>query len=149
MPETLGLTIDKFTFQVPTDRYYTDEGVWVKREGDLARIGVSDYLQQSGGDIAFAVVKPVGTTVRQWEEVASVETIKVNLALGSPVSGVVAEVNPALEATPEMINADSYGDGWLAVLTPSQWEGDRMRLLDAAAYFAFMKAQAEEQGRRP
>ncbi|MFN8496921.1 MAG: glycine cleavage system protein H [Anaerolineae bacterium] len=149
MAETLSLTVDKFTFQVPTDRDYTDEGVWALLEGDGVRIGVTDYLQQSGGDIAFAEVKPVGTAVRQWQEVASIETIKVNLALGAPAAGVVAQVNPALADTPEIINADPYGAGWLAVLTPAQWAADRARLLDSAAYFAHMKAQAEQQRRTP
>jgi glycine cleavage system H protein len=162
MPEFLETTVDKFTFKVATDRFYTREGVWVSplpvgepRErgashgpGVRARIGLSDFLQQRSGDIAFAEVKPVGTVLTIGDEVASIETIKVNVALSAPVTGTVIEINPAMETTPEAINQDPYGAGWLAVITASDWEADQAQLLDPPAYFAVMKAEAEEEAKK-
>ncbi len=145
MAEFLEVTVDKFTFKVATDRCYTREGVWALAEGNRVRIGLSDFLQQRSGDIAFAEVKPVGTTLATGEEVASIETIKVNVALSSPVSGNVIEVNPEMDTAPEAINQDPYGAGWLAVMAASNWAADRLQLLDAAAYFEVVKREAEEE----
>lgn len=145
MPEYLEMTVDKFTFKVATDRFYTREGLWALPEADRVRVGLSDFLQQRSGDIAFAEVKPIGTELSIGDEVASIETIKVNVVLSSPVNGTVIDVNPAMDTAPEAINQDPYGAGWLAVILPTDWESDRSRLLDAAAYFEVVKAEAEEE----
>lgn len=145
MPEFLEVTVDKFTFKVATDRFYTREGVWALPEADRVRVGLSDFLQQRSGDIAFAEIKSIGTTLTAGDEVASIETIKVNVALSSPVSGQVVEVNPEMDTAPEAINQDPYGAGWLAVIAATDWDIDRSRLLDAAAYFEMVKREAEEE----
>ena len=151
MPYYLEVTVAKFTFKVATDRFYTREGVWAsplpegEGTGVRVRVGLSDFLQQRSGDIAFAEIKPVGTAVAAGDEVASIETIKVNVALSSPVSGSVIEVNPAMDTAPEAINQDPYGAGWLAVMAASDWDADRLQLLDAAAYFEVVKREAEEE----
>jgi glycine cleavage system H protein len=144
--EFLELTVDKFTFRFATDRYYHPDGIWALPEEDnRVRIGLSDFAQQSNGDVAFAEVKPVGTTVAFGEEVASIETIKANVFVPTPVSGTVVEVNQALEVRPELINEDPYGEGWLAVIAASDWEADRARLLDAQAYLERVREIAEEE----
>jgi glycine cleavage system H protein len=146
MPEEiLELTVDKFTFRVPKDLYYTDVGVWVRLEGEVARLGLSDFAQQRSGDMAFAEVKPVGTALEPGDEFAAIETIKVDIALSSPVSGTLVEVNPALQDAPEKINQDPYGAGWLARVELAAWEADKAQLLDADAYYALIKKQAEEE----
>jgi len=149
MSDYLEVTVDKFTFKIATDRFYTREGVWALPEADRVRVGLSDFLQQRSGDIAFAEIKPIGTTLVAEDEVASIETIKVNVALSSPLSGKVLEVNPAMDTAPEAINQDPYGAGWLAVIAASDWETDRSRLLDAAAYFEVVKREAEEETKKP
>jgi glycine cleavage system H protein len=101
MPDFLETTVDKFIFRVATDRHYSTEGVWAKADGNRVRIGVSDFLQQRSGDVAFAAVKPRGTKLTVGDEIATIETIKVNISLPSPVNGSVIEVNPAMEMTPE------------------------------------------------
>ena len=141
----LELTVDKFTFRVPQGLYYNDAGVWVKQEGSAARLGLSDFAQQRSGDMAFAEVKPVETLLKPGDEFASVETIKVNVILPSPVTGAIAEVNRALEDAPELINQDPYGKGWLVVVQLTDWESDRAKLLNADAYYALIKRQAEEE----
>lgn len=145
MAEFLEVTVDKFTFKVAADRFYTHEGLWVLPEADRVRIGLSDFLQQRSGDIAFAEIQPIDTVLAIGDEVASIETIKVNVALSSPISGQVIEVNPAMDTTPEAINQDPYGAGWLAVIAASDWEADRSQLLDPQAYFDVMKAEAEAE----
>jgi len=149
MPQYLEVTVDKFTFKVATDRFYTREGVWALVESNRVRIGLSDFLQQRSGDIAFAEVKPVGTVVAVGDEAAAIETIKVNVILGSPINGHVIEVNPALDTAPEAVNQDPYGAGWLAVIAASDWETDRSRLLDVTAYFEVVKREAEEETKKP
>ena len=143
--QMLELTIDKFTFRVPKGLYYSDTGVWVKQEGSVARLGLSDFSQQRSGDMAFAEVKPVETLLKPGDEFASVETIKVNVILPSPVTGAIAEINRALEDAPELINQDPYGKGWLAMVKLTDWEADKAKLLDADAYYALVKEQAEEE----
>ncbi len=148
MTEFLETTVDKFIFKVATDRYYSGEGLWAQAEGNHIRIGLSDFLQQRSGDVAFAEVKQPGTNLASGDEVATIETIKVNISLTSPVMGKVAEVNSAMTDTPEVINQDPYGKGWLAIIEATSWETDRAALLNAQAYFRLMKGQAEEEAKK-
>jgi glycine cleavage system H protein len=145
MKDVLEHALGKFTFQVPTDRFYSSEGLWVEPEGDRVRVGLSDFVQQRNGDVAFAEVKPTGTSLAFGDEVAVIETIKVDIYFTSPVTGQVVEVNPAMETAPELINQDPYGEGWLAVIEAEDWETDREHLLAPQAYFELMKQEAEEE----
>ena len=146
--EMLELTMDKFTFRVPKGLYFNETGVWVRLEGRLARLGLSDFYQQRSGDVAFAEIKPVGTVLKPGDEFASVETIKVNISLPSPVAGTIVEVNTELPDAPELINQDPYGKGWLVVVQLAEWASDRAKLLNADAYYALIKRQAEEEVKR-
>lgn len=143
--EMLKVTVDKFTFLVPTDRFYSDAGVWVKLEGSRARLGLSDYIQQSSGDIAFAKVKPVGTKVERGDDFADIETVKVDVSVATPAKGTIVEINPKLAGASELVNQDPYEAGWLAVIELADWEADRARLLDPNAYLALVKDQAEAE----
>lgn len=149
MPEYLQTTIDKFTFRVAKDRFYTADGVWLlpvqSPSAQRVRVGVSDFFQQHNGDVAFVNVKGTGTSFNHGDELAEVETMKVNVSLPSPVGGTIVEVNPALELTPETVNKDPYGGGWLAEIEVHDWESERPKLFDAPAYLAVMQAQAEEE----
>lgn len=145
MSEFLETTVDKFTFKVPTDRRYTTEGLWVLLEGGRARVGLTDFMQQRSGDVAFAEVKSPGMALKAGDELGTIETIKVDIVLPSPVSGRLVEANPALADTPEVINQDPYGAGWLAVVELSDWAADQAHLLSPEAYFEQMKRQAEEE----
>jgi glycine cleavage system H protein len=145
MPETLELMIDKFIFRIATDRVYSRNGLWIKKEDRDVRLGISDYLQQRSGDIAFVEAKPVGTQVKVGDEIAVVETIKVNISLTSPASGIVIEINPRLETEPEAINQDPYDSGWFMVIKTEDWVIDSITLIDAQTYFEVIKAEAEEE----
>jgi len=148
MTEYLETRVDKFNFKVATDRLYNAEGIWAKEEGGLVRIGVSDFVQQRSGDVAFAEVKPVGSEVASGDEAAVIETIKVNISLGSPLTGKVVEINPAMSTSPEAINQDPFGTGWLAVIEATDWNKDQSRLLTPTAYFDKMKWDAEQEARK-
>jgi len=152
MPEYLETTVDKFTFRVAKDRVYTAKGVWVfwmqPEAPNRVRIGLTDYLQQRSGDVAFASVQPVGSKVIAGEKLADVETIKAMVELLSPVSGTVVEVNPALDTTPELINQDPYDKGWLAVIETASWDTERATLLGPEAYFKVMEAEAKEEAKK-
>jgi glycine cleavage system H protein len=148
MTEYLETTVDKFIFRVAQDRLYSTAGVWVALAGERVRIGLSDFVQQRSGDIAFVDVQPVGTALKAEEEVATIETIKVDVSLPSPVAGKVAAINPALDTGPESINQDPYGEGWLCEIEPADWDSDRKRLLDATGYFARMKQEAEDEAKK-
>ena len=149
MPELLETIVDKFIFKVATDRLYTNDHLWVKLEGGLARIGLSDYLQQISGDVAFVDVEPAGSALAAGDDLASVETIKVNLVLPTPIGGVVKETNALLEDAPEFVNQDPYGDGWLALVEATNLQADQANLLDHQTYYGKMKAEAEEEARKP
>jgi glycine cleavage system H protein len=144
----LETTVDKFTFKVATDRWYTAEGLWALLEGGRARIGLSDFMQQRSGDVAFAEVQPPGTALNAGDEIGTIETIKVDVVLSSPVSGTVIEVNPALADAPEVVNQDPYGAGWLAVVELTDWAADQANLLTPDAYFDLMKREAEEETKK-
>lgn len=145
MPEYLETKVAKFTFKVAVDRFYTPDGVWALAHGHVVRIGLSDFLQQRSGDIAFADVQPEGTVLAVGDEVAAIETIKVNINLTSPTAGRISHINPIMETAPETINQDPYGEGWLCEIESADWEADQKNLLEPAAYFAQMKQAAERE----
>jgi len=140
--EFLETTVDKFTFRVKRNCWYSADGVWVQLEGDRARLGLTDYLQQSSGDMAFVEVRPSGTQLKAGDELASVETMKVQMEVASPLSGTVIELNERLEANPELVNEDPYGEGWLAVIEPSAWETERASLMSDEQYLDLVRGEA-------
>jgi glycine cleavage system H protein len=141
----LEVTVDKFKFRVPETLLFSDAGIWVALEGSRARLGLSDFAQQVNGDIAFANVEPAGTTLQAGEEFGNIETVKVNLGLPTPLTGKIAEINPLLEGSPEVINQDPYGKGWMVILELSDPEIKKQGLLDPGEYLELVKRQAEAE----
>jgi glycine cleavage system H protein len=141
----LELAVDKFLFRFPADLFYSEAGIWARFEGQRARIGLSDFTQQRNGDVAFAEPMEVGTRVGRGDEIAVVETIKVNLSIPTPVGGKIVEVNRDLLGSPELVNQDPYGKGWLAVLEVEDEGAARKALMTSADYFALAKTQAEAE----
>ncbi len=141
----LEVTVDKFKFRVPETLLYSDAGIWVAVEGSRARLGLSDFAQQVNGDIAFANVEPPGAVLQAGDEFGSIETVKVNVGLPSPAAGKIVEANPLLQDSPEVINQDPYGKGWMLVLELSDWEMNKQGLMDAPHYLELVKQQAEAE----
>jgi glycine cleavage system H protein len=146
--EYLEAQVDKFVFKVKRGCYYTKEGIWVQVENGVGRVGVSDFLQQKSGDVAFVNLLELSTTLKQGKEMGSIETIKADVTINSPVSGVIRETNRELEVKPELINEDPYGEGWLVLVEMSGFESDRKSLLTAEEYLTVMKSQAEEEAKK-
>ena len=114
---------------------YTSEHEWIRVEGEEAFVGITDYAQSELGEIVFVDVPTLGETVAQGEVFGSVEAVKTVSDLNMPATGEVLEVNEALEAHPELVNEDPYGEGWMVRIRlsdPSELDS----LMDAAAYEA-------------
>lgn len=126
---------------VPADRKYAKTHEWVKIEGDLAVVGISNHAQDSLGDITFVDLPKTGAQVRGGSECAVIESVKAAGDLYSPVSGTIAEINESLETAPEKINSDPYGEGWIIKIKDFN-TADLDNLLDAAAYENFLESEA-------
>jgi glycine cleavage system H protein len=119
----------------PEDLRYTSDHEWVRTEGDLVRVGVTDYAQEALGDIVFVTLPEVGAQVTAGDTCGEVESTKSVSDLFAPVSGTVAERNEALDGAPELVNSDPYGDGWMMTIRPDD-AGAVDSLLDATTYAA-------------
>ncbi len=118
----------------PEDLRYTAEHEWVRTgDGGILRVGVTDYAQDALGDVVYVTLPDVGATVTQGESCGEVESTKSVSDLFAPVSGEVTARNESLDATPELVNSDPYGDGWLFEVRPADGS-DAGGLLDVAAY---------------
>lgn len=146
-PPTDLLTVvhDKFEFRIPAADYlFNENDCWVRVSGETARVGISDYMQQRLTDIGFFVPAEVGAQIEQFGELGNVESAKAVFELISPVSGTIVAVNQSMVESPELINQDPYGAGWLVELRLDSLEADRELLLDGAAYSETVKRKAAE-----
>jgi glycine cleavage system H protein len=144
-PDIIKVTVDKFIFSFPSNLRYSEAGLWIKQEKGLARLGLSDFAQQRNGDLAFANLPAPGSLLDIGDEIASIETVKVSLSLPSPLKGKIIETNSALDESPELINQDPYGSGWMLVLEAEGLEQEMRKLLDANAYATIAKQQADAE----
>lgn len=123
-----------FMSNIPADLRYAKSHEWVKLESDgTATIGITDYAQNSLGDITYVQVPKVGATLKSGETFGVVESVKAASDLYAPIGGTVVAVNTALESAPETVNRSPYADGWMVKLKPSD-AGAADSLLDADAY---------------
>ena len=118
---------------IPADLKYTKEHEWIRIEGNVATIGVTDYAQAELTDITFFELPEIGREVKQMEEIGVIETSKAVAEIFSPISGKVIEVNSALDDAPETLNSDCYGDGWLVKIEISD-EVEVEQLMSADDY---------------
>lgn len=119
----------------PIDIRYTSEHEWIRVEGDEAFVGITDYAQSELGEIVFVDVPTLGETIGQGEVFGSIEAVKTVSDLNMPVTGEVLEVNGALDAQPELVNNDPYGDGWIIRISVKD-AAELDNLMDAKAYQA-------------
>jgi glycine cleavage system H protein len=137
---------DKFMFRIPVvDYLFNENDCWVCVSDGLARVGISDYMQQRLTDISFFVPIEAGASVEQFGELGNAESAKAVFEIISPVSGVLAAVNDAVVANPALINEDPYGAGWLMEIKLSNFQQDQELLLDGAAYAKTVKRKAAEE----
>jgi glycine cleavage system H protein len=118
---------------VPADLKYTKDHEWIKIEGDIATIGITDFAQSELGDIVYVEIETEGEALDAEEVFGSIEAVKTVSDLFMPIGGEVAEINEEIESNPEVINSDPYGKGWLIKLKISDMS-DLDNLLSAEAY---------------
>lgn len=118
-------------------RYFTKEHEWIQVDGDTATVGITDFAQESLGDITFVELPDAGRAVTAGEAVAVVESVKAASDVYAPLAGTIAEGNAALDAEPELVNTAAETGGWLFKLTLSD-AGELSSLLDEAAYKAYI-----------
>ena len=121
--------------KTPEDLHYTKDHEWVREEGDALRVGVTDYAQDALGDIVFVTLPEAGSQVSAGEACGEIESTKSVSDVYAPVGGTVVERNEALDASPELVNSDPYGDGWMMVIRPDAPDATS-GLLDAKGYEA-------------
>lgn len=122
---------------IPAELRYTKEHEWIRVEGEVAYVGITDYAQSELGEIVFVDINTEGETVNQDDVFGSVEAVKTVSDLNMPVTGEVLEVNETINDQPELVNNDPYGDGWMikiSVADPAELD----KLLDADAYQALI-----------
>lgn len=124
---------------IPENLKYTNEHEWIRVEGDVAYVGITDYAQSELGEIVFVEIETEGENIAAGNTFGSVEAVKTVSDLFMPVSGEVLEVNPALEAQPELVNSDPYGEGWMIKVAVAD-AAELDNLLDAAAYAVLIGA---------
>ncbi|MBC7689052.1 MAG: glycine cleavage system protein GcvH [Aquabacterium sp.] len=117
----------------PANLYYTKDHEWISIEGNVATIGITDFAQGELGDIVYVDISTKGKALAAEEVFGTVEAVKTVSDLFLPLAGTITEINPALEAQPELINTDPYGDGWMIKMTVNN-EGDVSKLMSAEAY---------------
>ncbi|MBE6321022.1 MAG: glycine cleavage system protein GcvH [Paludibacteraceae bacterium] len=122
---------------IPAELRYTKEHEWIRVEGDVAYVGITDYAQSELGEIVFVDINTEGETVNQNEVFGSVEAVKTVSDLNMPVTGEVLEVNETINDQPELVNNDPYGEGWMIKIQVAD-HAELDTLLDAAAYQALI-----------
>jgi glycine cleavage system H protein len=127
----------------PTDFRYTKEHEWVKLDGGVATVGITDYAQHELGDVVYVELPKPGTKVETGQAFGTVESVKSVSEVYSPVSGEVIEANTALADSPERINQDPHGAAWLVRIRAAN-DAEAAALMDAAAYEAYIEEKKKE-----
>lgn len=125
---------------LPKDLKYTEEHEWVKIDGDLVRVGITDYAQKELGDVVFVDLPSVGDKIIAKAPIATIESVKAVSEIYAPISGEVMEINDSLEHSPEFINQDPYGKGWVFIIEPDDPK-EMDNLLTSAAYSSIIGAK--------
>jgi glycine cleavage system H protein len=127
----------------PQDLRYHQEHEWIRVDGTLATLGISNFAQDALGDIVFIEMPKVGTMVAAGQQIGDIESTKTTSSLYSPVSGKVIRVNPDLNDHPELVNTDPYGKGWMVTIELAE-PGQVERLMTAGQYQTFLASQKKK-----
>jgi len=132
----------------PADLKYTKDHEWMRVSGDVAEVGITDYAQEQLGDVVYVDLPAAGATVTQFEKMGEIESVKAVSDLYAPIGGEVVSTNGAVSDTPELVNSDAHGDGWLLEVRLA--DGAQIdALMTAAEYDAFIAAEANDEAIGP
>ncbi len=123
---------------IPEELRYTAEHEWLRQDGELAVIGITDHAQGELGDVVYLELPEAGSAIVQGESFGVIESVKAASDLYAPISGEVTAVNGDLEAAPQRVNESPYDGGWLIKVRPSRFADEQAALLDATAYGALL-----------
>jgi len=126
-------------YEIPDKLYYSKEHEWVKLEGREALVGITDYAQKQLHEIVYAEVQKAGAEIEQFQTIGTVESVKSVSDIFAPVSGKITQVNEELAESPELLNQDPYGKGWLARINLRDFEKDLRTLMTAQQYADYIK----------
>jgi glycine cleavage system H protein len=133
-------------YNIPDELLYTKDHEYAQIEDeDLVKIGITDYAQKSLRDIVYVELPKKGSEVTQGSEFGSIESVKAVSELYAPLSGVIEEVNSELENSPERVNEDPYGEGWIIKIKASSIDADKAKLLNSKAYAKIVKEAGEKK----
>jgi len=132
-------------YEVPEGLYYSKDWMWIKIENGKARIGITDYAQKQMREIVFAELPSVGAQVRRGEPFGTLESVKSVSDLISPLTGKVVEVNDRASSSPEIINEDPYGEGWLILIEPEKLEDELKTLMTFEQAVEWYRSVARER----
>jgi glycine cleavage system H protein len=136
---------EKYIYRIPKEGFYFNENdCWVFVTGNVARVGVTDFVQQSMSDILFFTPPVNGSVVEQFGELGTLESSKATFEVISPVSGKIIAVNEALSSTPELVNSNPYEKGWIADVEIADFESDKEMLIEFDKYFEILKKKVDE-----
>ena len=134
-------------YNIPQDLYYTRDHAWVKVEEQNIRIGVTDFMQQLAGEITFIRIPRAGKELAEGATLSSIQSGKWAGKIQVPMTGKVVEVNMALPGTPQLLNSDSYGTGWICVMTPNDLAGGLSKLLHGPEVEKFIAEEAAKHAK--
>jgi glycine cleavage system H protein len=126
-------------YKIRDGLYYAKDHEWVKLEGNLARIGVTDYAQQTLHEVVFTELPEIGRKLSKGDTLGTLESVKAVAEVYTPLSGEIAEVNKSLTDAPELVNKSPYDKGWIAMIKPSNLNEELQTLLDASKYGDYIK----------
>jgi glycine cleavage system H protein len=132
-------------YEVPEGLFYTKEHTWIKVEDDKCRVGITDYAQKALHEVVFVELPNVDSKVEHMKPAGTLESVKAVSDFFSPVSGDIIEVNTSLPDNPERVNETPYGDGWVAIIKPSNLDQELSALMDANKYGDFLKTIIEQK----
>ena len=136
---------DKFIFTVKKGLLYTENDVWIEIENGEAKIGITDFFQRRLGDVLFAELPSGGDQMKRNKPFGAVESIKAVVDVVAPLNGTVKEVNEKLRDNHEHLNNEPYGEGWLALISPSNLKEDKRHLMTAEKYFELMQSKIKDE----
>jgi glycine cleavage system H protein len=130
-------------YNIPDALYYSKEHEWIRVEDEIAVIGITDYAQKSLHEIVYVETPKVNSQIEQFQSIGSVESVKSVSDIFAPVSGKIIEINAELAESPELLNEDPYGKGWIAKIQLANFDEDLKKLLTAEQYANYIKSLEE------
>lgn len=131
-------------YEIPDELYYSKEHEWARLEGKYTVVGITDYAQKALHEIVYVETPVVGSELKQMEVMGVVESVKAVSDIFAPISGEVVEVNQALAESPELVNKDPYGAGWIAKILPANLKNDLKNLMNAQQYADHLRKLEEK-----